>query len=326
MKRFLFWVVACICVSVLGAQPLKFNSKGNFKIVQFTDLHYIYEDKRAAIALECIDQVMQAEKPDLVVLTGDVIYGKPADKSFRTVLDKLSSYKIPFAITFGNHDDEQGMSRQELLEIAQSYPMNRTATEKGISGTTNYTLPVYRQDGQTPAAVIYCIDSHSYSQIKDIKGYDYIKQDQIAWYARMSRQYQEQNGGAVLPSYFFFHIPLPEYAVAASTESVPLVGSRTEKVCAPALNSGLFAMMKERGDARGVFVGHDHDNDYAVYWNKVLLAYGRYSGGNTVYNNLSCGARVIELSENDASFKTWIRLQTGEKINELTCPASFVKK
>ena len=46
-------------------------------------------------------------------------------------------------------------------------------------------------------------------------------------------------------------------------------------------------------------VGHDHDDDYAVMWHGVLLAYGRYTGGDTVYNNLPNGARVIELTEGE---------------------------
>ena len=61
----------------------------------------------------------------------------------------------------------------------------------------------------------------------------------------------------------------------------------------------------------GVFVGHDHDDDYAVSWKGILLAYGRYTGGNTVYNHLTNGARVIELDENANSFRTWIRLKEG---------------
>ncbi len=51
----------------------------------------------------------------------------------------------------------------------------------------------------------------------------------------------------------------------------------------------MFAAMKEAGDVMGMFVGHDHDNDYAVMWKDILLAYGRYTGGNTVYNHLPNG-------------------------------------
>lgn len=326
MKKILFLIVLLLHVGGVFAQSLKFNQQGTFKIVQFTDLHYIYEDQRASVVLDCIDQVLRTETPDLIVLTGDVIYGKPADKSLKTVLDKLAEYRIPFAITFGNHDDEQGMSRKDLLAIIQKYPMNLTRTEQGLSGVTNFALPVYKHGGTSLASIIYCFDSHSYSQVEGIKGYDYIKRNQIAWYDAQSKAYQKQNGGTVVPALAFFHIPLPEFSLAASAESVQLVGTRKERVCAPVLNSGLFAAMRERGDIQGIFVGHDHDNDYAVYWNKVLLAYGRYSGGNTVYNNLSCGARIIELSEKTSSFKTWIRLRTGEKINEVHYPDSFVKK
>ena len=68
----------------------------------------------------------------------------------------------------------------------------------------------------------------------------------------------------------------------------------------------MFASMKEMGDILGVFVGHDHDDDYAVFWKGILLAYGRYTGGDTVYNNLSNGARVIEMTEGSTNFRTWI--------------------
>lgn len=80
------------------------------------------------------------------------------------------------------------------------------------------------------------------------------------------------------------------------------------------------------GDILGVFVGHDHDDDYAVFWKGILLAYGRYTGGDTVYNNLSNGARVIEMTEGEKNFKTWIRLKGGEIVNSINYPADFIKK
>lgn len=98
------------------------------------------------------------------------------------------------------------------------------------------------------------------------------------------------------------------------------------KACAPALNTGMFTAMKEAGDVMGVFVGHDHDNDYAVMWHGILLAYGRYTGGNTVYNHLPNGARVIVLKEGQRTFDTWIDLAGGQQVNRSTYPDSFVKK
>lgn len=306
-------------------QTLKFNKEGKFKIVQFTDVHYIHQDARSAISIERINQVLDAERPDLVLFTGDVIYGKPAEEGMRTVLNLVSNRKIPFAVTFGNHDDEQGLTREELLTIIRSTPFNLTERAPGISGVTNFILPVKSADGTKNAAILYGMDSHSYSKIKGISGYDYIKADQIQWYKDNSKKFARENKNVPVPSYAFFHIALPEYSEAAASENAILYGIRKEKACAPQLNSGLFAAMKEMGDVKGVFVGHDHDNDYAVFWKNILLAYGRYTGGNTVYNNLSNGARVIELNENDANFKTWIRLKEGIE-QCITCPANFIKE
>ena len=258
--------------------------------------------------------------------TGDVIYGQPAEEGMRTILNLAANRQIPFGVTFGNHDDEQGLTRTQLFDIIQTIPYNLTDSVAGVTGVTNFILPLKSSDGKKDAAILYCMDSHSYSQIKGIGGYDYIKFDQIRWYRENSAKYTKQNGGTPLPSLAFFHIALPEYNQAASDETAILVGTRKEKACAPQLNSGMFASMKEMGDILGVFVGHDHDDDYAVFWKGILLAYGRYTGGDTVYNNLSNGARVIEMTEGSTNFRTWIRLKDGEVINTVNYPSDFIKK
>ncbi|WP_106828307.1 metallophosphoesterase family protein [Parabacteroides pacaensis] len=326
-----------LCISILlecmywgdakaQSNTLRFNADKKFKIVQFTDVHYIYGNPKSDISLERIKEVVDAEKPDLVIFTGDVIYGKPAEKGLRTVLNLVSERKVPFAVTFGNHDNEQGLTRTQLFEIIKTIPYNVTDTTPGISGVTNFILPVKSSDGRKDAAILYCIDSHSYSSIDGVGGYDYIKFDQIDWYRMNSQKYTRQNGGNPVPSMAFFHIALPEFNQAASDETAILTGTRKEKACAPQLNSGLFTSMKEMGDIMGVFVGHDHDDDYAVYWKGILLAYGRYTGGNTVYNNLPNGARVIEMTEGERFFTTWIRLKEGEIVHKVTYPTDFIKK
>lgn len=305
---------------------LKFNPDKKFKIVQFTDLHVKWQDPRSDVAFERMNQVLDDEKPDLVIFTGDIIYSKPALENMRNVLKTVSDRKIPFSIVFGNHDNEQGATKEELLKVAESLPYSLTADEvPEISGVGNYALTVRSSDGKKDACVLYCIDSNTYSTIKGVKGYDYIKRDQIDWYCKKSAEFTRNNGGEPVPSLAFFHIALPEFNQAASDENAQLYGIRREKACAPALNSGLFTAIKENGDVMGIFVGHDHDDDYAVCWYDVLLAYGRFTGGNTEYNHLTNGARVIELNEGTRSFDTWIRTKAG--VEQLTTyPDSFVKE
>lgn len=324
-KLFLATALMLICAATAIAQPnaLKFNANHKFKIVQFTDIHWKYGNPASDEAGERMAEVLDAEKPDLVVFTGDVIFAKPAREGLDKALEATISRGIPFAVTWGNHDDEQDLSRKELSEHIATKAGNLTSTVEGISGVTNYTLSVKSTDGKRDAAVLYIFDSNSYSPIKKVKGYDWIKHDQVEWYRQTSKTFTAANNGKPLPALAFFHIPLPEFHEAVQNEDSFFVGTRKEKACAPALNSGLATAMLEAGDVMGVFVGHDHVNDYVVDWRGILLGYGRFTGGATVYHDIpeGNGARVIELTEDSRTIKTWIRIKGGKVINEVNYPA-----
>lgn len=330
MKNFLFTAILLLCVAMgsnAQTNTLKFNKDGKFKIVQFTDLHIKWQDTRSDIAFTCIKNTLEAEKPDLVVLTGDIIYSAPADKNFRHVMEFISQYKIPFALAFGNHDREQGLSNAELLKIAREFPYCVASDVENLTGDGNYTLEVKGGNGDKNKMILYFIDSNRGSLLEEqgVGGYDYIHLDQVNWYVKTSRTYTKQNGGTPLPALAFFHIPLPEYNLAAQNENTTLYGIRREKACSPELNSGLFAAMKGQGDIMGVFVGHDHDNDYAVNWYNILLAYGRFTGGPTEYIHIPNGARVIELTEGKRIIDTYIRLTNGSIEQRTSFPADYVK-
>ena len=102
--------------------PLKFNSAGKFKIVQFTDVHYIHNDPRSEISIVRINEVLDTESPDLVIFTGDLIFGSPAEEGLRRLLKQVSDRKTPFAVLFGNHDDQYELSRKQLYEIIKTIP------------------------------------------------------------------------------------------------------------------------------------------------------------------------------------------------------------
>ncbi|MDP4228005.1 MAG: metallophosphoesterase family protein [Bacteroidota bacterium] len=309
------------------SRKLSYNQNGKFKIVQFTDTHYISGDSRSVRALKNVNEILDIEKPDLVIHTGDVIFGKPAEASIREILDPISKRGIPFAVTFGNHDEEFDKSRKELYQILKSIPYNISSTTEGISGVTNYILTLGSTGKKTIDRVLYLFDSNSYSKIKGIKGYDYIHNDQISWYRKQSMEFTRKNEGQPVPSLAFFHIPLLEHKEAAHNDGVVLSGTRGEATSSSNLNSGLFVSMKEMGDVHAIFLGHDHDNDYSLYWNDVFFIYGRYSGCDTVYNNLKPnGARVIELAEGEKGFRSWIRLSGGSIIQDMRYPDDFMKK
>ncbi len=317
MKGIFIFLLACLSLQLTAQQStLRFNKQGTFKIVQFTDLHYSVEKQaESEAALTCIASVLDVEKPDLVVFTGDLVYSKPAKEGLNRILKSVVDRKLPFAVAWGNHDDEQDISRAELQSYVEQIPGCLGKKTKGIPGESNFILTIQPNEGKRASAILYFLDSHAYSALPLVKGYDWIKPGQINWYTDNSKRFTAGNDGKPLPALAFFHIPLPEYNLAAYDENVHLMGYRFEKSCAPALNTGLFTAMLEAGDVMGVFVGHDHDNDYVTDWKGIALGYGRFSGGNTEYNNLpeGNGARVILLKENERDLTTWIRLRSGEK-------------
>lgn len=323
-------MLALTLASLTAFAQLRFNADGKFKIVQFTDIHWIYDDSRSDVAAENMRYILDAEKPDLVVYTGDLVFAKPAKPAYDKALEPVIERGLPFAVILGNHDIEYDLTGEEILQHLQSKPGNLTSTVEGVAGVTNYALTIKNRVGDHEAAVLYFFDTHSMSADKTISdGYAWVERDQIEWYRNESNRHTALNGGSQLPSLAFIHIPLPEYQEAAVNPNTFLVGTRKEAVCCPEINTGLFSQMLMQHDVMGVFAGHDHVNDYITEWKKIALAYGRYSGGSTVYHDIQGGngARIIELTEGERSFSTWIRLRDGGKVvNEVSWPGDFKNK
>lgn len=288
-------------------QQLRFNGQGTFRIAQFTDIHWDPSSENNTKNLETIRMVLAAEQPDLIILTGDIVTAGPAAKGWADLARPLSESGIPWTVTLGNHDDEADMSREQIFDLLTGLP--RFAGTKGpdISGTGNYVLQVLHHTSEQPAALIWCFDSHGYPSQKEHGDYDWIKHDQIQWYRNLSAEYTAKNNQQALPALAYFHIPLPEYKEVALQEDK--TGRFEEKVCSPDINSGLFAAFLERGDVMGMFVGHDHVNNYIGNHLGIALGYGQHTGIDT-YGEFPKGARIVELREGSRAFTTWIR--TGE--------------
>lgn len=325
MKKILVFGLALFCFTTLQAQKLNFNKNGLFKIAQFTDVHYFHGNPKSDTALLVIQRVLDTEKPDLVIFTGDIVTQKPVKEGWDAITKLVIDRKVPFAVTFGNHDDEVGTTRLELEKIITAYPYNCNYPTAGqLSGVMNNVIPIYgsNKDMQVKS-LIYCFDSGAYSTIGNLEGYGWITTDIIDWYKKQSLHYTVQNNFQPIPALAYFHIPLPEYRLAFNDESNKRVGVRKENECPPELNSGMFLAMKEMRDVMATFVGHDHVNDYMVNYHDIALAYGQFSGGRTTYTPEMNGARIVQLKEGKREFDTWIRLLDGSVKYKLTFPGEL---
>lgn len=292
---------------------LPFRPDGSFVIVQFTDLHLTDGGSADAKTLALLSKVLEQEKPDLVLLTGDIIAGADTPipdsaKAWRMAVEPIERLGLPWAAVFGNHDDEGNLSRHQLMQVQQRCAACLSQPgPASLPGVGNYVIDLTNAQGQAKAR-LYLLDSLSYGP-KDVSRYAWISTEQIAWFQ------QQAKAGAGLTGLVFFHIPLPEFDQV--WQQGGCVGNKLEKVCCPSVNSGMFEAMRASNAVAGVFVGHDHINDYEGTLSGIRLCYGR-AGGHGSYGSeqMPRGARIIRLFEHQPGFETWLRLEDGSRVQQ----------
>ena len=326
VKKILIWAAMVLAAVTVGsispafgqskdgvriAKELKYRKDGKFKILQFADTHYISGDPRSERSMKNVIEMLDAEKPDFVIFTGDVVFGSPAEASAREILQPLVDRKIPFAVALGNHDSDFELSRTEIFKVFRSIPGNvNTPDDLGLTNCSNDILTLSGKNGVD--RVFYLFDSGNRNYMAGVNSWGYVHSDQIEWYRKASRYFTEKNGGKPVPSIVFQHIPVPEYNQAmrdAGDKARFLVGNWGEEPASPIFNSGQYVAMREMGDVQAMVTGHDHNNDFVLMWQGFFFIYGRYSGCDTVYNDLyPSGARVFEFTDGDKGFRTWVRV------------------
>lgn len=298
-------------------RSLRSRPDGSFTLVQFTDTHFedgCVADQRTQALME---RVLDLERPDLVVLTGDVIGGSGAkDPPFAwwMAAEPMVARGLPWAAIFGNHDEECGLPRRKLLAIQQAIPGCLTIPGPArVSGVGNYLVRIAPRKGAGTRFVLCFVDTNSYAET-DIGGHGWVREDQIRWFRQTLGRLSTPCAPDPPPALVFIHIPLPEYDEVWRLGLCQ--GEKREPVCCPRINTGLFATLHLAGNVRGVFAGHDHLNDYEGRLHGIRLCYGRATGYNTYgEEDFRHGARIIRLQEGEPDFTTWIRLDDGTRVD-----------
>ena len=318
------------------AWKFHYGPGGSFKLLQFTDTHYIKGDSRSERALRCVEEMIVTEQPDLIIHTGDVVFGRPDIESAKEILKPLAESGIPWAVALGNHDSQFGSTREDMFAAIRSLPgCVNLPPKEGVYGCSNDVITLSGFSGVE--RVFYLFDSMDAVVLKgeeEIHCYDYIRHSQIEWYRAHSERFTRKNGGTPIPSTAFFHIPLCELSEALAAGIQPIAGNNGEPPCPSRLNSGLFAQFREMGDVKAIITGHDHDCDYVLQYGGIHFIYGRFSGCDTIYNHLGpdgyipsdgptapgtvSGCRVFSFHEGEPGFRTWVRLCGGAVKQVLT--------
>ncbi|XP_052211572.1 probable inactive purple acid phosphatase 16 [Diospyros lotus] len=305
-------------------------------------------------SLTVMSTVLDEENPDFVIYLGDVITANNipvanASLYWDEAITPARARGIPWASVFGNHDDApfewpmewfsaagipeiscpaanmsysgehdcsfRGTQRLELMrnEIEHhSLSYSKSGPKELWPSVSNYVIQLSSSnEPESPVLFMYFMDSGggSYPEV--------LSRAQAEWFQRKS---QELNPDLRVPEIFFWHIPSKAYKQVAPRFLLfsSCVGSiNKEKVAAQEAEMGIMKLLEERHSVKAVFVGHNHGLDWCCpYKNKLWLCFARHTGYGG-YGNWPRGARILEITPQPFSLKSWVRMEDGQSHSEV---------
>lgn len=131
--------------------------------MQIADLHYSVSrgSCRDTLLSPCeasdnltntlLGNALDIEKPDMIVFSGDQLNGQGTSWDSKSVLAKfaqaVTDRNISWAAVFGNHDDEDGKSREDQMRLLAALPYSLAEPgPKDVHGVGNYVIKVKSAD------------------------------------------------------------------------------------------------------------------------------------------------------------------------------------
>jgi 3',5'-cyclic AMP phosphodiesterase CpdA len=286
---------------------------GDYRILQLTDTHLGDKDNLEK-HFKFMDLTIKDSHPDFIVVTGD-LFTFTSRTTAKRFFEYLDSKDVPWTVTYGNHDEQCYFSVDWLtrqLNSKYKHCVFKDIQDDDIQGNANFAINLKR--GGHIFEQLIVMDSNRYYFGKYF-GYDYFKQNQIDWYKNLIDYTTEQNGGSIVPSLMFYHIPLPEieetwdYETNTFKEGTIVKFENTgkgEKTCNPNPEYApeFFDVIKEKGSTTGMYFGHDHYNDFIVNYQGIDFAYGIKSTDRIYFQEDMLGGRTIVLhSDNTVEYE-----------------------
>jgi 3',5'-cyclic AMP phosphodiesterase CpdA len=289
-------------------KTLRFNQDHSFTILQFSDLHYGLNATNNANNDRIQADLIKRVKPDLVIITGDAVSGYEWDKKesgfyekywrqFSSVYQNLS---IKYAFTLGNHDTDADLNAKQVGDLDRTHPFSLFNGTNAIDplSYSNYNLEVKTAfDGYNnqTSALLWLFDSKNRGCMNIPDSWGCLTQNQLDWFQQTSSVYKNIDQVSFIKGLAFFHIPLVEFMDLWNFGKTD--GAKEESVSCPRVNTNAFESFRMKNNIKGIFVGHDHNNDYAGRYKDIELVFCRKTGYGS-YGPLGMkGARVIKLTE-----------------------------
>ena len=307
--------------------------------------------------LRYIRQVVEKTNPDLILVTGDLVYGQFDDsgEAFKELVNFFESLGVLWAPVFGNHDAESKMGadwQSKLLEEAEHCLFK----QRTITGSGNYTVGI-RQNGKL-TRVFFMLDSNGCNagstasllnhHFEPGKGF---REDQVEWYTQTANAIKDAHPGVKLS--FQFHIPFVAVDDAMASVGAGDLGSTAVEgenfgYYSPVYpecgawdnNKVIYDGIKALG-VDSIFLGHVHEHSASVVYDGIRFQYGqkcstydsanyRLSNGNIKNSkNITTGEPILGgtlmlMDENDGDFVNFEIVLYEEPAGEETLPGWLI--
>ncbi len=186
-----------------------FTTDREMRVMHLTDIHIgggVLSRNKDMLAIAAVGELISREKPDFVVVTGDIAFAIPTTGCFnnarahRLFIRLMERLGVNYTVAFGNHDSE-GYNFKRRSSVADMYEDEAleyslfSSGPEDVFGECNHIIYVKNSEGLITETFVM-LDSNAYRGI-DIFGilqhYDRIHDDQVEWYRNIITTYNERN-------------------------------------------------------------------------------------------------------------------------------------
>ena len=306
------------------------DSTRNARVLQITDtqiidwtqgepgeVSMIYDPAKVEeFCYRYIRQVVDRYDPDLILMTGDNVYGKfDDDGSMLTgLIEFMETLDTPWAPIFGNHDNESAMGVDWQCEQYENAE-NCLFKQRELTGNGNYSVGIVQ--GEKLQRVFFMLDSNGCASPSEAtlqnthfrRGFGFGN-DQIEWYEGVAEEIKEVSPKTKFS--FAFHaqidafryayqqycnysvfspVNLDENSTAQSNGDFGYIGY---KASGWDQDGRVWMSITETVGADSIFVGHEHSESASIMYNGVRLQFGQKSSQYDMYNKMVNGEIVSD--------------------------------
>lgn len=268
-----------------------------------------------------ISELVERAKPDLITISGDLAWAGYED-AYDRLADLLDTFQTPWAIVWGNHDNQNGAEHiQAVVGRYSNRPLFVYEQGNPELGNGNYVICI--EEGGRIVEGLIMMDSHDKAPYADADGerqvWAKLTAPQIEWYRGQVRALKSMGCESAT---LILHIPIHAYETASKaayradvvhSELTPeqadgvacwnagyeeSTGVQYENISCYPEDDGVFAAVQEEGLTKRIIAGHDHICNWMITYHGVQLIYALKTGQGCYWDPRLNGGTVLKVGEN----------------------------